>query len=111
MFFGDSLWAIRHDEGAPALLDDPDELAWLPDRGIPTGRLSVDECVYDEVVETQIIGGIQVSDIASVIFDQEPPTSIMAALEARKIACDVNPLAAMPSWLQSIFIPDQLTSS
>jgi hypothetical protein len=55
VFFGDSLWAVRHDEGAPAPLERPDELCWLPERGLPSERLELDEGGPDEVVEVQII--------------------------------------------------------
>lgn len=80
VFFADSLWAIRHDEGAPAPLDAPDELCWLPERGLPTERLELDEGGPDEVVEIQIIGGLSASEICSVRFDLEPPPSIINAL-------------------------------
>jgi hypothetical protein len=98
VFFADSLWAINHEEGVPAPLDAPDELCWLPDRGLPTGRLTIDEGGADEVVEIQIIGGLSLGEISSVRFDFEPPDSIVNALCARGIKWCLNPMPTLPRY-------------
>jgi hypothetical protein len=109
VFFADSLWAISHDEGAPAPLDAPDELCWLPDRCLPPERLTIDEGGPDEVAEIQIIGGLSVDEISSVRFDFKPPESIVDALSARAIKWCVNSVPTLPSY--SRLVPDTLSAS
>jgi len=106
VFFADSLWAINHDEGAPAPLDAPDELCWLPDRCLPTERLTIDEGGPDEIAEIQITGGLSADDISSVRFDFEPPKSIVDALCARGIEWCVNSMPTLPFY--SRLEPDTL---
>ncbi len=110
VFFGDSLWAVRHDEGAPAPLDAPDELCWLPDRGMPTGRHELDEGGPDEVVEVQITKGLRVNEISSVRFDFEPPQPILDALAARRIGSCVDLMPTLPEHSTKSFVPDVLSA-
>lgn len=109
VFFGDTLIWLRQGAGAPAPLREPDELSWPSDRGAPTERHSLDSCGPDEVVEIQVVGGLRLSDIASIMFDQNPPRSILEALQQNAIDSYVNALPALPRWLSERFIPDALT--
>jgi hypothetical protein len=109
VFFGDSRWAITHEEGAPAPLDRPDELSWLPDRGDPRARASVDDGVFDEVIEAQVIGGIHASEIEQAIFDYPPPALMEQALCSRHIDWAVNPMPDT-ARLPAPFVRDQLTA-
>ncbi len=109
VFFGDSRWPTSHDEGAPAPIDGPYELAWMPDLGPPTDRRSVDEGYFDEVVELQIIGGVHISDIEVVVFDLDPPCSITDALRCRELKWDVNPLPSMSDEQRARFVADELS--
>jgi hypothetical protein len=111
VFFADSRWPLTHEEGAPAPVDESDELAWLPDRGDPRARGSIDVGVFDEVVETQIIGGIHAREIETVIFDCPPPASIKQALCSREIEWDVNPLPEMSAEQQARFVADRLAGA
>jgi len=108
VFFGDSLSWIRNSTGAPALLDEPDELAWPFDRGLPTERRALDECAFDEVVELQITGGISVDEVDEVIFDFEPPPVVIRALRCAGIVWSVNPMPTFPPWLAELFVRDRL---
>ena len=110
VFFGDSRWPTSHDEGAPTPIDGPYELAWMPDLGAPTDRRSVDEGYFDEVVELQVIGGVHIRDIEVVVFDFDPPPSIIGALRCRKLKWDVNPLPSVSDEQCPGFVADELTS-
>jgi len=110
VFFGDSLWALRHDEGAPAPLSEPDELCWLADRGLPEERHNIDQGGPDEVVEIQILKGLRVSEIASVRFDFEPPHLVQDALEQQKVSWRVNPMLALPKYSARHFVADRLSA-
>jgi hypothetical protein len=113
VFFGDSLSWIRNSTGAPAPLNEADELTWPFDRGVPTERGSLDEGAFDEVVELQIIGGISVGvgDIDGVIFDFEPPAVVARALRCAGIDWSVNPMPTFPAWLGELFVRDRLGSA
>ena len=111
VFFGDSLSWIRNSTGAPAPLNEADELTWPFDRGVPTERGSLDEGAFDEVVELQIIGGISIGDIEGVIFDFEPPAVVVRALRCAGIDWSVNPMPPFPAWLGELFVRDRLGSS
>ena len=110
VFFGDSLWAVRHDEGAPAPLGAPDELCWLPERGLPSERHGPDEGGPDEVVEIQIIKGLRVSEISSVRFDFDPPQPVLDALARRGICSCVNPMPTPPEYSRKSFVRDVLST-
>jgi hypothetical protein len=110
VLFGDSLWPVRHDEGAPASLDAPDELCWLPDRGVPSERHGLDEGAPDEVVEIQIIKGLRLSEVSAVRFDFDPPQPIVDALSERRIGWCVNPMPALPEHSQRSFVRDVLSA-
>lgn len=108
VFFGDSLAWIRGSTGAPAPLTEPDELTWPFDRGLPTDRVSLDGCAFDEVVELQIIGGITLDEITEVIFDFDPPERVKRALGCAGIDWNVNPMPTLPGWLAERFSPERL---
>jgi hypothetical protein len=92
VFFGDTLRWLRDGSGAPAPLCAPDELSWPPDLGVPTGRTSIDVCGPEDVVEIQILGGVEAREIKRVILDAEPADALARALSTAGLTLEVNPL-------------------
>ena len=58
----------------------------------------------DEVVELQILGGISVYEIDTVVFDFEPPPALTRALRSKNVEWSVNPMPSLPSWLSERFV-------
>ena len=92
VFFGDTLRWLRDGSGAPAPVCAPDELSWPPDLGPPTERASIDVCGPEDVVEIQILGGIEAIEIKRVILDAEPADALARALRRAGLTPEVNPL-------------------